>query len=103
MAVLKVTGENFQKEVVESDQPVLLDFWATWCGPCKMLSPVVEALSEELTDVKVGKVNVDEEMDLASKFQVMAIPTLLVIKNGEVVNTSVGVKSKNDIIKMLSE
>ena len=103
MAVLKVTGENFQKEVVESDQPVLLDFWATWCGPCKMLSPVVEALSEELTDLKVGKVNVDEEMDLASKFQVMAIPTLLVIKNGEVVNTSVGVKSKNDIIKMLSE
>lgn len=103
MAVVKITGANFQNEVMESPKPVLLDFWAAWCGPCKMLSPVVEALADELTDVKVGKVNVDEEMELASKFQVMAIPTLLVIKNGTVIHTAVGVQSKHDIIKMLTE
>lgn len=81
---------------------LLVDFWASWCGPCKMLSPTVEELAEELTDVKIGKVNVDEQGALAEKFSVMTIPTLLVFKEGKVVNTSVGVKPKSDILEMLN-
>lgn len=101
MAVVHVTSENFLTEVMESDRPVLIDFWASWCGPCKMLAPTIDALAEELSDVKVCKVNVDEEMALAEKFQVMSIPTLVVIKDGKVVNQTVGVQPKDAIRKLL--
>ncbi len=102
MSVLTITKENFESEVMNSDKPVLLDFWAEWCGPCRMLGPVIDELSGEVTDAKVGKINVDEQPELASRFQVMSIPTLAVIKNGEVANISVGVKSKADILDMLN-
>lgn len=101
MAALKITKDNFQKEVMESDKPVLLDFWAAWCGPCLMVSPAIDELAREMTDVKIGKVNVDEERELAAKFKVMSIPTLLVIKDGKVVNQAVGVRSKKQIASML--
>lgn len=102
MAALHVTVDNFEEEVLMSNKPVLVDFWAAWCGPCRMISPVVEELAEELTDVKVCKVNVDEEGALAQQYKVMTIPTLLVIENGKVVNTSIGFKSKAEILKMLT-
>lgn len=101
MAVIEITQENFQDEVLESDKPVLLDFWAGWCGPCQMLSPVVDQLAEEKTDIKVGKVDVDAQQPLAAQFRVMSIPTLLVFKNGEETNRSVGVISKEEIINLL--
>ena len=101
MAVITITKENFEAEVLKSAQPVLLDFWAAWCGPCRMLSPIVDEVAEERTDVKVGKVNVDEEMELAKKFRVMSIPMLVVIKDGKVVNSSVGARPKDDILDML--
>ncbi len=101
MAVLTITKENFDKEVLNSDQPVLLDFWATWCGPCRMLSPIVDEIAEEVTGKKVGKVNVDEQPELAQTFGIMSIPTLLVFKDGKVVNKAVGVKPKQAIIQML--
>lgn len=103
MAALHVTLENFDTEVLQSDKPVLIDFWASWCGPCKMLMPVIEQLAEELTDVKVCKVNVDEQPALAGRFNIMSIPTLVVIKDGQTVNTSVGVQSKAAILKMLGK
>ena len=90
MSVVTITKDNFNSEVLQSDKPVLLDFWATWCGPCRMLSPIVDQVADERTDVKVGKVNVDEQPELAAKFGVMSIPTLLVFKNGKLVNQSVG-------------
>jgi len=102
MAVLTITKENFEKEVINSDKPVLLDFWASWCGPCQMVSPVIDEIAEEVTDAKVGKINVDEQKELASEFQVMSIPTLAIIHKGVVVDKAVGVKSKSEILQMLN-
>ena len=101
MSVVTITKENFQKEVVESEKRVLLDFWASWCGPCRMLSPIVDEIAEERTDIKVGKVNVDEQQELAATFNVMSIPTLIVLYKGQVVNQSVGVRPKKQILTML--
>ncbi len=101
MSVTTVTKENFRKEVLESEKPVLIDFWASWCGPCRMLSPAVDAIGQERPDVKVCKINVDEEYELASQFQVSSIPTLVVMKDGKRVNQSVGVRPKDAILAML--
>ena len=102
MSVLKITSENFESEVMQSDKPVLLDFWASWCMPCKMLSPTIDEIAGEVEQrIKVGKVNVDEEPKLAQEFNVMSIPTLVIIKDGKVQSTSVGVRSKQEILGML--
>lgn len=101
MAVLHITNENFDQEIIKSDMPVLLDFWAGWCGPCMMLAPVVEELAEEVVDAKICKVNVDEQPELAAQFRVASIPTLVVMKDGNVVSRDVGVKSKPEILDMI--
>ena len=102
MAEMKITGQNFQKEVLQSGQPVLLDFWAPWCGPCRMLSPVIEELAKEYEGkIKVGKVNVDEEAELASAFKVMSIPYIVMIKDGKIVNTAVGYRTKAQLEEMM--
>ncbi|MCD8230242.1 MAG: thioredoxin [Clostridiales bacterium] len=101
MSVLKITADNFDEEVINSDKPVLLDFWASWCGPCRMMSPVVDEIAEERTDIKVGKINVDEEPELAKEFQVMSIPMLVVIKDGEIANQTVGAQPKASILALL--
>lgn len=101
MSALTITKENFEQEVLRSDKPVLLDFWATWCGPCRMISPIVEEIAAEVTDAKVGKINVDEQPELAASFKVMSIPTLTVIKDGKVVKSSIGAKPKQAILDML--
>ncbi len=101
MSVVVITADNFENEVLKADKPVLLDFWASWCGPCKMLSPVVDQIAEEAADIKVGKVNVDEEMELARQFNIMSIPTLLVFKDGKLANQSVGVIPKQAIIDLV--
>lgn len=101
MAVLHITKDNFQQEVMESTKPVLLDFWASWCGPCKMIAPTIDEIAGENPDIKVGKVNIDEQPELASAFQVMSIPTLVVIKDGQVVRQSAGVRPKAQILAML--
>ena len=101
MAEIIVTNENYIDEVINSDIPVLLDFWATWCGPCRMIAPIVEEIAaENVGKIKVGKVNVDEQEELAVMFSISAIPTLVVMKDGEVVNKIVGIKPKEDILKL---
>ena len=101
MSVINITKENFNTEVLGSDKPVLIDFWASWCGPCRMVSPIVDEIAQERTDIKVGKVNVDEQSELATQFGVMSIPTLVVMKGGKVVNRSVGARPKKDILSLL--
>ena len=101
MAVITINKDNFVSEVTQSDKPVLLDFWATWCGPCRMVSPIVDEIAEERTDIKVGKINIDEQMELAQQFGVMSIPTLVVIKNGQITNKSVGAIPKAQILNLL--
>jgi thioredoxin 1 len=102
MATIKITKNNFENEVLKSKEPVLLDFWASWCGPCRMVAPTVEEISDEVIGTaKVGKVNVDEESELAEMFRVMSIPTLMVMKEGKVAATAVGVRPKKDILRML--
>lgn len=101
MSILTITKDNFEAEVLQSPQPVLLDFWATWCGPCQMLAPVVDAIAESRTDIRVGKVNVDEQVELALQYGVRSIPTLIVMKNGEVAATSIGYQSQAEIEAML--
>ena len=99
--VITVTSENFESEVLNSEKPVLVDFWASWCGPCRMLSPIVDEIAEEVQTIKVGKVNVDEQQDLAGKFGVMSIPTLILFKNGQPVTKSVGAKSKAALLDFI--
>ncbi len=101
MSAMKITKHNFQQEVLNSEKPVLLDFWAPWCGPCRMVGPVLEEIAAQRSDIKVGKVNVDEEMELAAQFGVMSIPMLVVMKNGKIVNKSVGARPKDQILAML--
>ena len=101
MSVKHINRSNFEQEVLKSDKPVLLDFWASWCGPCKMLSPIVEQLANEVEEVKVCKINIDEEEDLAKQFRVMSIPTLVFMKDGKIVNSSIGLQGKGGILKMM--
>jgi len=101
MSAININKNNFQKEVMDSEKPVLLDFWAPWCGPCRMVVPIVEEIARERSDIKVGKVNVDEQPELASRFGVMSIPTLVVMKDGRIVNQSMGARPKSAILGML--
>lgn len=103
MSVLTVTKENFKQEVLDSAVPVLLDFWAPWCGPCRMVGPVIDEIADEITDARVGKINVDEQPELAAEFNVMTIPTLLVMENGKVREKTVGAQPKPAILKLLGK
>ena len=101
MSVMNISKANFTEEVIHSTRPVLLDFWAPWCGPCRMVGPILEEIAQERADVKVGKVNVDEQPELASQFSVMSIPTLVVMKDGKVANQTVGARPKGQILALL--
>ena len=101
MSAVHVNKNKFQKEVLQSDKPVLLDFWAPWCGPCRRVVPLIEEIAEERSDIKVAKINVDEEQELAAEFRIMSIPTLMVIKNGKVTSSAVGARPKSQILAML--
>ena len=101
MSVTNINKNNFRNEVLDSEKPVLLDFWASWCGPCRMVSPIVDEIAAERGDIKVGKVNVDEQPELAAQFGVMSIPTLVVMKGGKVANQMVGARPKSQILAML--
>ena len=101
MSAININKNNFQNEVLNSDKTVLLDFWASWCAPCRRVVPIVEEIADELRDIKVGKINVDEEPELANKFSIMSIPTLVVMKNGKIVQQVSGARPKNAILEML--
>ena len=103
MAYLNITKENFNELVMNIGKPILLDFWAPWCGPCMQLSPIIEQLGNELDDIIVGKVNIDDEIDLARQFRVMSIPTLIVVKGGEVTGKAVGFRTKEEILTLISK
>ena len=101
MSMIPITKNNFQEEVLNSEKPVLLDFWASWCGPCRMVSPIVDEIAAERSDIKVGKINVDQEPELAAQFGVVSIPTLVVMKDGRIVNQAVGARPKAQLLAML--
>lgn len=101
MYALNINMNNFETEVLNSHKPVLLDFWAPWCGPCRLVAPIVEEIARERADIKVGKINVDDQPELANLFRIMGVPTLVVMKNGKLVNRSTGAKSKKDILAMI--
>jgi len=101
MSAININKNNFQNEVLDSEKKVLLDFWAPWCGPCRMVVPIVEEIADERPDIKVGKINVDENPELASQFGIMSIPTLVVIENGNIVNQAMGARPKDAILAML--
>ena len=102
MSVITITKSNFQEEVIKADKPVLLDFWASWCGPCRMVSPIIDEIAAARSDVRVGKINVDEQPELARQFGIMSIPTLVVMKNGQIVNQAVGARPRSAIESMLN-
>ncbi len=101
MSAMNIDKYNFENEVMNSDKPVLLDFWASWCGPCRMVSPVIDEIAGERSDIKVGEINVDEQPELARQFGVMSIPTLIVMKNGQIVSKAAGARPKNAILALL--
>ena len=103
MSAVNISKENFHHEVLNANKPVLLDFWASWCGPCRMVLPMVEQIAEEREDVKVGKINVDEQPELAARFGIASIPTLVVMKNGEIKNRTVGARPKEQVLALLDE